>query len=99
MEKRQTTVADPGGGLPLSPRFLQNHAVFRQFLRKIPILSKFWAQGPPLGSKLRWAPLTKILDLRLGKHTLKPNTQVRKGTQRITESGMGRKRGRHVKGR
>ena len=29
-------------------------------------LSKLWAQGPnPLGSKLRWAPLTKILDPRL----------------------------------
>ncbi len=25
-------------------------------------MSTFWAQGPPLGSNLRWAPLTKILD-------------------------------------
>ncbi len=47
--------ADTGGQTHLHPAFVQNHAVFRQFL------SKFWAQGP-LGSKLRWAPLTKILD-------------------------------------
>ncbi len=32
------------------------------FKGKTPILSKFWAQAPPLRSKLRWAPLTKILD-------------------------------------
>ena len=36
------------------------------FKGKTPILSKFWAQGPPpLGSKLRWAALTKILDAPL----------------------------------
>ena len=37
------------------------------FKGKPPILRKFWAQGPPppLGSKLHWAPLTKILDPRL----------------------------------
>ena len=32
------------------------------FKGKTPILSKFWDQGSPLGSKLSWAPLTKILD-------------------------------------
>ncbi len=31
------------------------------FKGKPPILSYFWAQGP-LGSKLLWGPLTKILD-------------------------------------
>ncbi len=35
------------------------------FKRKPLILRKILAQAPPLGSKLRWAPLTKILDPRL----------------------------------
>ena len=54
----------PGGpGPPFAPQdFFQNHAVFRQFFGKTLILSKFWAQAPPLGSKLCWTPLTKILD-------------------------------------
>ena len=30
-----------------------------QFSGKIPILSKFWAQPPPLGSKLHWNPWPK----------------------------------------
>ena len=46
---------------PAPPKFLQTHAVLRRFFRKTPILSTFWAQAP-LGSKLCWAPLTKILD-------------------------------------
>ncbi len=44
-----------GAWPPLPPRFLQNDAVFRQFLRKTPILSTCWAQAS-LGSKLHWAP-------------------------------------------
>ncbi len=51
----------PWGPPPCHQVFFQNHAAFRQFKGKTPILSKFWAQGP-LGSKLHWAPLTKILD-------------------------------------
>ncbi len=35
-----------------APRFFLNRAVCRQFLGKTPILSKFWAQALPLGSKL-----------------------------------------------
>ena len=39
---------------------------FSAILGESPILSKFWAQGPSLGSKLRWAPpMTRILDPRL----------------------------------
>ena len=67
-----STLEDPGGPWgsrpPLPPRFFQNHAVFRQFLRGNPY---FWAKfglKAPLGSKLHWAPLTKILDLPLSKH-------------------------------
>ncbi len=49
-----------GPGPPLPQDFFQNHAVFRQFQGKTPILSKFWAQGPPpLGSKLQWPPWQK----------------------------------------
>ncbi len=60
--------ADPGSLGPPCPQdfFLLNYAVFRQFLKgKTPSLRKLWAQGPPLGSKVHWAPLTKILDPRL----------------------------------
>ncbi len=39
--------------------------VFTHFKGKPHILSLFLAQGPPLGSKLHWACLTKILDQRL----------------------------------
>ena len=51
-------------GAPLSPRFVQNHAVFRQFLRENPL---FWANfglRAHLGAKLL-GPLTKILNPRL----------------------------------
>ena len=35
---------------PLPPKFVQNHAVFRQFSGKTPILITLnWAQGPPWG--------------------------------------------------
>ena len=51
---------------PLSPIYIFQIMQFSgNFKGQTPILSKFWAQGLPLGSKLGWAPLTKILDLRL----------------------------------
>ena len=47
---------DPRGGqAPLALK-ISFHAIFRHFGGKTPILSKFWAQAPPLGSKLSWAP-------------------------------------------
>ena len=48
------------------------------FKGKTPILSKFWAQAPPLGSKLL-SPLTKILDPRL-------ETKKEKQIHQLTES-------------
>ena len=47
------------GARPPTPLqdYFQNHAVFRQFWANFGLRSP-----PPLGSKLRWAPLTKILD-------------------------------------
>ena len=48
------------------PKICSKSCSFQAILkRKPPILSKFLAQGSPLGSKLRWAPLTKILDPHL----------------------------------
>ena len=60
-------VADPGGpvGPPPIPIFFKIMHFSGCFKGKTPILSKFWAQGPPLGSKRHWGPLTKILDPRL----------------------------------
>ncbi len=53
-------------GAPLGPKISSKSCSFQAILRKKnPILSKFWAQGLPLGSKFRWAPMTKILDPRL----------------------------------
>ncbi len=50
-----TSVADPEGS-PLPPRFfLKIMQCSGNFKGKTPILSKFWAQPPPLGSKLHWA--------------------------------------------
>ena len=45
-----------GPGFPLAPKISSN------FKGKNPILRKILGSGPPLGSKLCWAPLTKILD-------------------------------------
>ena len=44
-----TAVADPGGGPwpTLPPRFLQNHAVFRQFLGENPYFEQILGSGPP----------------------------------------------------
>ena len=55
------TQADPGG--PLAPKiFFSKSCSFQAILRgKPPFWAKFWLRAP-LGSKLRWAPLTKILD-------------------------------------
>ncbi len=53
------------GARPLSPRFIKNRAVFRQFWGKNPYFEQILGSGPPLGSKLRWAPLKKILSPRL----------------------------------
>ena len=48
------------------PRSFQNHAVLRQFKGKTPYFSQILSsESPPLGSKLCWASLTKILDPRL----------------------------------
>ncbi len=59
------SLADPGGplgpGPPLPLRFLQNNAI----LRGKPLFWVNFRLRPPLGSKLRWAPLSKILDPRL----------------------------------
>ncbi len=41
------------------------------FKGKTPILSKFWAQGPPLGSKLRWPP-----DQNPGSNVLQSSTEL-----------------------
>ena len=52
----------PWGGRTLrAPNFFSKSCRFQEIEREHPILSKFWAQG----SKFRWAPLTKILDLPL----------------------------------
>ena len=49
------------GPAPLPPRFLQDHAVFRQFFigGETPILSKFWSQGPPSGQNSAAPPKLK----------------------------------------
>ncbi len=51
--------------VPPKSKSLDPHAVFRQFFGKNPILSKFWAQGPPWGENSAGPPLTNILDPRL----------------------------------
>ena len=53
-----------GTQAPLPPIFFFKIMQFLgNFKGNPPILSKVWAQGTiPLGSKLRWGPLTKILD-------------------------------------
>ena len=65
------SLVDPGGlgaWPPLPPDFFKIMQFSGNFKGKTPILSKLWAQGP-LGSKLWWALLTKILDPPL--HTSK----------------------------
>ena len=53
----------PGGPAHLAPKISSKSCSFQAiFSGKTPISSKFWAQGPALGSKLCWASLTKILD-------------------------------------
>ena len=49
-----SSVADPGG--PLTPRFLHNHAVFRQLQGKNPYFEQILGSGPPFGSKLHRGP-------------------------------------------
>ena len=55
--------ADPGGpqGFPFAPKvFFSKSCSFQATFGKTAILSTlFWAQGPPLGSKLHWAPWPK----------------------------------------
>ncbi len=53
-------VADPGGPgarAPLAPKISSKSCSFQ---------ANFRLRAPPWGSKLHWAPLTKILDPRLG---------------------------------
>ncbi len=51
---------EPGPALLL--RFFHNHAVFRLFQGKTPILSTFWDQGPPGGQNSTGPPDQKIRD-------------------------------------
>ena len=51
---------------PLAPKIFFKIIQFSgNFEGKSPILSRFWAQGPPPGVKTPLGPLTKILDLAL----------------------------------
>ena len=62
-------VADPGGALGAGPpRFVQIHAVFRQFQGKNPILSKVWAQGPHGGQNSTGPPWPKSWIRACGSH-------------------------------
>ena len=67
----QFPVADPGGGPwgpgpPLPPKISPKSGSFQAILRGNPYFKQILGSGPPpLGSKLHWVPLTKILDLRL----------------------------------
>ncbi len=55
-----------GPGPPLPLRFLQNHAVLRQFLGKNPYFwTNFGLRVPPWGQNSAGKPLTTILDPRL----------------------------------
>ncbi len=61
-----TSLADPRGG-PLAPKIFSKSYSFQAILRGNPLFwVNFGLRAPlPLGSKLCWAPLTKILDPRL----------------------------------
>ena len=53
----QRSSGSRGGRTPCPPpRFLQNVQFSGNFKGKTPILSKFWAQGPPLGVKIPLGP-------------------------------------------
>ena len=60
--------ADPGGRTALAPKISSKSCSFQVILREeTPILSKFFAQGPPppWGQSSPRPPLNKIVDLRL----------------------------------
>ncbi len=64
---RDTPLADPGAlgaRAPLAPNvfFFQNYAAFRHIERKTPYFEQIVGLRAPLGSKIYWAPMTKILD-------------------------------------
>ena len=66
LSQQQRIQGGLGARAPLPPRFLQNHAVVRQFWGGKFILSKCWAQGlSPWGQNSTGPPLTNILDLCL----------------------------------
>ena len=50
---------------PLAPKISSESCSFRAILRENAYIEQILGSGPPLGQKLRWAPLTKILDPRL----------------------------------
>ncbi len=56
-----------GPGLPLPPRKCSKSWSFPAILREKTYFEQILGPGPPLGSKLCWAPLTKILDLSLAE--------------------------------
>ncbi len=64
------TVADPGGGpwgpAPLALKISSKLCSFQAILGENLYFEQIVGSGPPLGSKLHWAPLTEILDPRLG---------------------------------
>ncbi len=63
--------ADPGGPAgpgPPCPQDFKKSCNFQAILWEKPYFEQILGSGPPLGSKLRWPPLTKILDPRLWTH-------------------------------
>ncbi len=54
-----------GAWAPLAPKISSKSCSFQAILREKPYFEQSLGSGPPLGSKLHWAPLTKILDPRL----------------------------------
>ncbi len=64
MTRSLTTSGSRGPGGPGPRDFFKIMQFSSNFLqgKNTYFFSKFWAQGPPLGLKLRWAPQTKILD-------------------------------------
>ena len=83
------SVADPGGlwrpGAPLPPKMSSKSCSFPAILREKTL---FWANfglRAPLGSKLHWAPLTKILDPRL---TIQPRQYQTKTDASLLFEGL-----------